>query len=154
MSRAVTTALYPALPLLCLYYAAGVGGLSLAQVNASASAVWAPTGIAIAALLVHGRRLWPVILAGAFLVNITTGAGIVGAILIATGNTLEAVIGAALVERFAGGRRAFEHVADTVAFSVLIVGAATLVSASMGAVALLLTPSSSARGPLAARSRR
>ena len=37
-----------------LYYGAGRLGLALASVNSSATAVWPPTGIAIAALLVFG----------------------------------------------------------------------------------------------------
>ena len=37
------------------YFAAGKIGLSLAFVNASASAVWPPTGIAIASLLIFGH---------------------------------------------------------------------------------------------------
>ena len=40
--------------------------------NPSASAVWPPTGIALAATLLLGYRIWPAILLGAFLVNITT----------------------------------------------------------------------------------
>src|SRR5688572_31289954 len=55
-----------------IYVLAGKLGLSLAFVHASASAVWPPTGIAIAALILTKQRLWPAILAGAFVVNMTT----------------------------------------------------------------------------------
>jgi len=41
-------------------------------VHPSASAVWPPAGIALAALLWFGRGLWPGVMAGAFLVNVTT----------------------------------------------------------------------------------
>src|SRR5215813_12910982 len=95
-----------------IYFAAGRLGLRLAFVNASASAVWPPTGIALAASLVLGYRIWPAILLGAFLVNVTTS-GVVGtSIAIAVGNTLEGIIGTYLVNRFAHGRQVFEQARD------------------------------------------
>src|SRR5687768_15564934 len=83
------------------YFCAGKFGLSLASVNVSASPVWPPTGIALAALLVWGQRLWPGVFIGAFLVNITTPESIPSTMPlliaksfgIAAGNTLEAVTG-------------------------------------------------------------
>ncbi|MGH7347328.1 MAG: MASE1 domain-containing protein, partial [Candidatus Rokuibacteriota bacterium] len=51
-----------------VYFVAGKLGLSLAFVHASATAVWPPTGIALAALLLYGRSAWPAIFLGAFLV--------------------------------------------------------------------------------------
>src|SRR5205814_8831132 len=83
------------------YYAAGKLGLSLAFVNASASAVWPPTGIALAALLIFGNSVWPGLLLGAFLVNFTTAGTFLTSIGIAGGNTLEGLIGAYLVRRYA-----------------------------------------------------
>src|SRR4029077_16440523 len=52
------------------YFIAGKLGLTLASLNASASPVWPPAGIALAALLLLGYRVWPAILVGAFLVNV------------------------------------------------------------------------------------
>ncbi len=51
-----------------VYFAAGKLGLSMARDHPSASAVWPPTGIALAALLIWGQRLWPGVFLGAFLV--------------------------------------------------------------------------------------
>ena len=62
--------------LIIAYVLAGKLGLSLAIVHPSASAVWAPTGIALAALLGLGYRVWPGIFIGAFLVNVTTAGSI------------------------------------------------------------------------------
>src|SRR4030095_10760158 len=63
----------PTLPaigaLALIYFFAGTLALKLAFVNASASPVWPPAGIALAALLVLGYRVWPGILVGAFAVN-------------------------------------------------------------------------------------
>ena len=84
-----------------VYVAAGKLGLRFAFENPSASPIWPPTGIAIAALLVLGLDLWPAVLLGAFVVNATTAGNLFTAVGIASGNTLEAVVAAALVRRFA-----------------------------------------------------
>src|SRR5689334_24953312 len=89
--------------LAAVYFGCGAFGLSLALVNKSATAVWPPSGLALAALLLGGTRLWPGVFAGAFLVNILTQGSVATAVTIATGNTLEAVVGANLVIRFANG---------------------------------------------------
>src|SRR5881296_3753288 len=89
--------------LAAVYFCAGKLGLLLAFVNASVSPVWPPTGIALAALLMWGYRLWPGIFLGAFLVNFTTAGTPVADLGIAAGNTLEALLGAWLVNRYANG---------------------------------------------------
>jgi PAS domain S-box-containing protein len=119
------------------YFVAARVGLSLAFVNASATAVWPPTGIAIAALLLFGRRLWPGVTAGAFLANLlNSGAPGVSA-GIAAGNTLEAVIAATLASRWANGARAFERAPDIFCFAALSVALAAPVSATIGVSSLL-----------------
>src|SRR6185436_18865523 len=89
------------------YLLAGKLGLSLAFIHANASAVWPPSGLAIAAMLVFGRGVWPAILAGAFVVNLTTKGSVATSVGIGLGNTLEALAGAWLVERYARGKHAF-----------------------------------------------
>lgn len=119
-----------------VYFAAGKLGLQLAYVHASATAVWPCTGIAIAALLVFGYRVWPGILIGAFLVNLTTAGSVGTSLLIAVGNTLEAVAGCYLVSRFARGKEAFERGQDIFKFALLAGMAATAVSATIGVTTL------------------
>src|ERR1051326_6169852 len=80
------------------YFIAGRLGLHLAFINASASAVWPPTGIAIASLILLGSSAWPAIFLGALFVNIFTSHSIPTSIGIAIGNTLEGVLGAYLVQ--------------------------------------------------------
>src|SRR5712692_11731762 len=94
--------------LAAVYFVAGKLGLRLAFVNASATPVWPCTGIAVAAFLVLGYRVWPAILAGALLVNLTTAGSVATSVAIAVGNTLEGVVGCYLISRFADGKRAFE----------------------------------------------
>ncbi|MGE3375972.1 MAG: MASE1 domain-containing protein, partial [Vicinamibacteria bacterium] len=91
------------------YFVSGRLGLALALVHPSATVVWPPTGVALAAMILFGRWLWPVVFAAAFLVNVTTAGSWPASLGIATGNTLEAVVGSCLAERFAGGKAAFER---------------------------------------------
>ena len=113
------------------YALAGRLGLALAFVNPSASAVWPPTGIALAAVLFLGPRVWPGIFVGAFLVNELTAGSFVTSLLIASGNTLEALVTGYLVNRFAGGRRVFDHVHNIVRFALAATAGAGI-SASIG----------------------
>jgi signal transduction histidine kinase/integral membrane sensor domain MASE1 len=107
-------------------------------VNASATAVWAPTGIALGGLLVFGGRVWPCIFLGAFLVNITTAGNVETSLGIALGNTLEGLAGAWLVNRFANGRHAFDRAQDVFKFTVLAAMWATMVSPIIGVTTLAL----------------
>src|SRR5207237_9704439 len=83
-----------------LYFLAGKLGLRLAFVHASASPVWPPAGIALAALLLFGYGTWPAIFLGAFLVNLTTFGNVATSLAIGAGNTLDAACGAWLINRF------------------------------------------------------
>jgi PAS domain S-box-containing protein len=100
-------------------------------VNASASPFWVPSGIAIAAALLFGLRIWPAVALGAFLVNVTTTGSLATSAGIAIGNTLEAVIAAELVNRFAAGSASFERPQGVLRFAALVVPA-TAISASVG----------------------
>src|SRR4051812_44034058 len=77
--------------LAAVYTGAARAGLLLDAIAGFATLVWAPTGIAIAALLLFGYGLWPAIFVGAFAANLWTGASLLAALGIACGNTLEAV---------------------------------------------------------------
>src|SRR5213592_5086979 len=104
---------FPWLPVIgiltVVYFIAGKLGLVLASLHASASPVWPPAGIALAALLVLGYRVWPAIFVGAFVVNFWTTPNILVSLGIASGNTLEAICGAWLVNRFAGREPVFDR---------------------------------------------
>lgn len=110
----------------------------LAFVHASATAVWPPTGIALAAILLLGYRVWPGVLLGAFLANVTTEGTAATSAGIAVGNTLEALVGAYLVNRFAGGRNVFERPQHILRFAVLAGMVSTTVSATFGVTSLAL----------------
>jgi len=124
--------------LTAVYVAAGKLGLTLAFVNSSSTAVWPATGIALAALLLLGRGLWPAVFVGAFIVNVTTTGHVLTSVGIAAGNTLEAWVGAGLVERFARGRHALVMPRDVFLFTILAAGLSTAISATIGNVTLSL----------------
>ena len=123
-----------------LYFLAGKAGLHFfGLVHPSASAVWPPTGVAIAGLLLFGYRVWPAIFTGAFLVNVTTAGSVVTSVGIATGNTLEALAAVYLVNRFARGPHTFERAPDVLSFIVLAALLSTTLSATFGVLSLVLT---------------
>jgi signal transduction histidine kinase/CheY-like chemotaxis protein len=89
-------------------------------------------------LLVFGRRVWPGVAAGAFLVNYTTFGSLLTSLLIAAGNTLEAVAAAALIERFANGTRAFLSGRDVFRFVLYAGLLSTMISPFVGVTSLAL----------------
>jgi GGDEF domain-containing protein len=121
-----------------VYTAAGKLGLRLGLVNPSASPVWAPTGIALAAFIVGGYKVWPAIFGGALIYNLTTAGSFATSLAIAIGNTLEGLVGAFLVNRWAHGTRAFERGGDVMLFAALAGIAATTISPAIGVTALAL----------------
>jgi len=138
MMKASATVLANAV-LLVVYFAAAEFGLSFfALIHPSASAVWLPTGIAMAALLLGGFRLLPAVFVGAFLANVTTAGSAVSALAVALGNGLEAMLAVTLLERFAGGSRVFTSPAGFLKFMVLAALLSTTVSATIGVLSLTL----------------
>jgi diguanylate cyclase (GGDEF)-like protein len=120
------------------YFFVGKLSLKLAFVHASATAVWPTTGLALAAFVLFGYRIWPGIFAGAFFVNVLTAGSIFTSLGIATGNTLEGVVGAYLVTRFAKGRDAFYRAQDIFKFALLAAIFSTTISATLGVTSLSL----------------
>jgi diguanylate cyclase (GGDEF)-like protein len=118
-----------------VYFLAGKLGLKLAYVNASTSAVWPCTGIAIAAALILGYRIWPAIFAGAFLVNVTTAGTVSTSFAIATGNTFEALTAAYLMVRYADGRNVFQRSHNIFKFALFAAFGAAI-SATVGTTIL------------------
>jgi signal transduction histidine kinase/CheY-like chemotaxis protein len=120
-----------------IYVIAGKIGLNLASLHASASPVWPPAGIALAAILLLGYRAWPAIFVGAFIVNLTTAGDIATSVAIATGNTLEAMVGAWLVNQFAGGKNVFDRPQGVFKFA-LVAAISAVVSPVFGVTSLAL----------------
>ena len=137
MRRTVQTAVLIVV-IAVVYFCSGTFGLSLAFINSSASAVWPPSGIALAAVLLWGYRLWPGILLGALFVNFATQGSLATALAIAAGNTLEALLGAWLTCRFAGGPKAFARTRNILLFILLAGIVSTTVASTIGVTSLSL----------------
>ena len=120
-----------------IYFLVAKLSLHLAFVHASASPVWPPAGIAIAAVLLFGYRTWPAIFIAAFLVNRITAGNYLSSLGIALGNTLEAVCAAWLVNRYATGVTAFSRYQNVFRFAAAV-AAGTLVSPTIGVSSLAL----------------
>ncbi len=120
-----------------IYYVTGKFGLKFAFVNPSATAIWAPTGIAIASILLYGKKMWPAVFLGALFTNLTTAGTIGTSVGIAIGNTLEGVAGAYLIKKYANGIKSYEKVRDVFS-ATLFSFVATTISATIGATTLLV----------------
>ena len=122
-----------------VYLGAALLGLRYASVGPSISLIWPPTGIAVAALTMLGPRYWPSIALGAFLANAATPVPLLAAGLIATGNTLEALVAATLLRRLAGPRPQLDDLHHVRALVLVAVPAGALISALTGTLSLWLT---------------
>lgn len=110
------------------YFLIAKASLTLASLYQSASPMWLPTGIAVAALLVLGIKYWPSIFVGAFAVNFFLTPSPLVLAGIALGNSCEAIVGAFLIARFARGVGAFDSLNSmwhffAIAFTVPLISA-------------------------------
>jgi signal transduction histidine kinase len=120
------------------YFTLAYLGLRLASIHPSATPIWPPTGLAIAAILLRGHRVAAAIFIGAFLINQLTFGSIFTSLAIATGNTLEAVIASYLVKLWGRGEPIFETPMSVIKFALISL-AATMISATIGASSLTIT---------------
>lgn len=120
------------------YSIAGKLGLQFAYINDSATAIWAPSGIALASMLLFGYRVWPAIFLGAFFTNLTTAGTVATSLGIALGNTLEGLSAAYLINTFAHGKHAFLRAQDIFKFTILGAFLSTTISANIGVLTLIL----------------
>jgi signal transduction histidine kinase/CheY-like chemotaxis protein len=130
----------------CVYFIVGRLALLLALPPGYATAVWPAAGIAVAGVLILGRRTGVGIFIGSISVNICTTVFlhaprnlshvlIVDAI-IAAGATIEALVGAGLIRRFVGFPTSLIADRDIVRLMALGGPAACLISATVGITTL------------------
>jgi PAS domain S-box-containing protein len=128
-----------------LYYVTGRVGVLWAIPPGIATPVWPPSGIALAAVLFRGRRIWPGIWLGSVAVNLGTlfnGESIATALVslaavgaIGVGSFVQALVGGALLGRFIGNRSPFGRAQDVFKFVGLAM-LSCLVSPSFGAASV------------------
>jgi signal transduction histidine kinase len=129
-----------------LYLLTGVVGLSLALPHGAVSPVWPPAGIAFAAVLLRGNRVWPGIWCGSFLINlwVVTHANhplslvtIIMASGVAAGSTLQALLGLRLIRWSVGPGSPLDRAQDVFRF-VGISALSCTIAASVGVTSLCL----------------
>lgn len=128
--------LFEGLVVIAVYFGAARLGLSLAFLNASVSPIWPPTGVAIAAVLLLGFRIWPAILIAAFLANLFTPVSPVVAAAIAAGNTLEALLAGFVLQK-SNFHKALDRARDVFALVIAAMVCSTA-SATIGTISLLV----------------
>jgi diguanylate cyclase (GGDEF)-like protein/PAS domain S-box-containing protein len=119
------------------YGVLGVGGVQLAFFHPQATTIWPPSGIALAALLLFGPRLAPGIWAGAFAVTTISSGSLVAALGVATGNTLAACVGWALLRRtgFDGRLSSLDDAGNLLVYGAML---DALIAAVLGPSSLFL----------------
>jgi signal transduction histidine kinase len=126
------------LGLAIIYFLAAKLGLLLAFVAEQVTAVWPPTGIALAVLLRYGYRLWPGVFLGAFFANLNANAPLVVAAAIAMGNTLEALAGAWMLRRIPGFNPNLHRLRDALGLAFFAAGVSPVIAATIGSLSLCL----------------
>jgi PAS domain S-box-containing protein len=120
------------------YYVAGRLSLRYSLVEENITPVWPPSGIALVAFLVFGRRIWPGVAVAAFLVNLPITDTVWAAVATAGGNTLAPVVAASLLV-WVGFRREIDRLRDAAAIVVLGALLSMALSATVGAWTLVLS---------------
>jgi len=121
-----------------VYFAAARFGLSFAVLAEQVSPVWPPSGIALTALLVLGFPAWPGVWLGAVAANLLAHEPPWAAAAIATGNTLEVVVGAWLLRRVRF-HEGLDRVWDVMGLLGLAAGFSSTLAATVGTTALCLS---------------
>jgi PAS domain S-box-containing protein len=120
----------------------GAAYFVLAKTYPSAIPVWPPTGVAMAAVLLRGLRVWPAIFVAALATgtpaDIIDKTSILTASANAIGNTLEAVVGGYLINIWCDGSRVFDTPARVAKFTLVSLGPSTMLGATIGVGSLCL----------------
>jgi integral membrane sensor domain MASE1 len=114
------------------YFIGAKLGLRLALVQPFATPIWVPAGGAIAAFIVFGYRVWPAVLVGSFLGHVTSLGLVSTSFFVPVGATVEGLVGAYLVNRFAHGVRAFDTAKDAFLFALFTCICAPSINAAVG----------------------
>jgi PAS domain S-box-containing protein len=127
------------------YYGLTIVSLTLASFYASVLPIWLPTGLALAAVLLRGIRVWPAIFAAAFaagaptdLADATAADSMLASFAIAAGYAAEAIVGGYLVNARSHGRRTFDTPAGVAKFALIGLGPSAMLGAAIGVGGLYL----------------
>jgi signal transduction histidine kinase len=111
-------------------------GLQLAYVQQNISPFWPPSGIALAILMLFGKRMWPGIFLSVIFGSILDGDLPSISLGLAFANTLEALIGVWLLRKM-GLVRSPQSMQDVISL-ITSCGLATVLSATLGSITVFL----------------
>jgi hypothetical protein len=121
----------------------GTSYFALAKLGAAFSSfhpgmISLPAGLALAAVLLCGLRVWPAILIAALAANLpfddamSTGPLLIAA-AIAAGSMIEAVVGGVVIKVWSDGRRTFDTAAGVAKFALVTLGLSAPIGATIAA---------------------
>jgi signal transduction histidine kinase len=122
-----------------VYFALDVAAVKVVVAHPNAMALWPPTGVAFAAVMLGGYRMLPAIFVAAFLTHAVPFGPSYAAAVIAAGNTLEAFALSSLVDGWAEGRTTFATTRGIARF-VPIAMIAAMLGATVAASTEVLLP--------------
>ena len=128
----------PILVLAVIYFAVTRLAIALINVDPNSGSLWPASGIAFAAMILHGTRLWPGIFLGALSALAVEDNSLTAAALMAGGNTIEAATGAWLALRVLDFRKELDRARDVIVLFIPVALATSIISASAGICALYL----------------
>jgi PAS domain S-box-containing protein len=127
-----------------VYFISAKLGLLFAFEHTNVTPVWPPSGIALASLLVFGKKIMPGIAIGAFITNLATlitnqtcdvSTAIFVSIFISAGNTLEALTGFFLLEKTGSNTNYFEKVTPFLKYTAAVL-IMCLASSMIGSISI------------------
>ena len=121
-----------------LYLAMAKLGLNYAVIEETVTLFWPPSGIALAATLLLGYRIWPGIALGAFLANIAADLSFFTLVFITFGNTVEPLVGAWLINQVKHFSLDLDKVSDVLMLLLIAAIGSTTIGASFGSLGLLI----------------
>ena len=113
--------------------------LTFFSTNGVVSIIWPSSGLALAVLLIGGKRYYPGVFLGALIANAMTGLALGVAAAIAIGNTLEALLGAWLLTRDGRFDASLRALSDYLRLIVLAGFVSCSVAALNGSTTLLVS---------------
>ncbi len=120
------------------YYLGARLGLELSVVVDNVTPLWPPTGIAVAAFLLLGRKTWPAVAIAALAVNLPISEGPLPALVTAAGNVAAPLVAVTLLH-MVGFRRQLDSQRDALAIVFLGALASMTVSAAVGSLTLAVS---------------
>ena len=139
-SRALSAEFYVQLLVVLLaYFVAGKLGQATTHVRSDyVGPVWPAYGVAVASMLAFGYRVWPALLASAFVVSFRGSVGPLAAFGQAAGATLAATAAAYMLQRLPEFDTRLPRLRDALGMIVLGAFASALVSSIVGILSLYL----------------